>query len=75
MPKLATSLMNEARRVARLQTRTRALRRELKVTEAELRLARKNLRALANATADPFDQAPPLRIFGEVPAALRASGE
>jgi len=68
MPKLETQLMNEARRVARLQTRTRALRRELKVAEGELRLARRQLRALASAKHDPFEQSPPLRIFGEVKA-------
>lgn len=69
MPKLATSLMNEARRVARLQARSRQLRRELKVVDAELKLARKNLRALADAKSDPFDQSPPLRMFGETRAA------
>lgn len=65
MPKFETSIVNEARRVARLQSRARALRRELKTVQAELRLAKKNLRALASAKVDPFDQAPPLRAFGE----------
>lgn len=75
MAKLATALMNEARRVARLQTRVRTLKRDLAAASAELRQAKKNLRALADSTADPFEQAPPLRMFGERAASSRGGSD
>jgi len=65
VPTHEAALIAEARRVARLQSKRLRLRRELREAEAELRTARKNLKALAAAGRDPFDQSPPLRGFGE----------
>jgi hypothetical protein len=66
MPSFETCLMTEAKRVARLSRRCSALRKQLKVAEAELRLAKRLLRKIAGAArADPFDQLPPLRTLGE----------
>lgn len=65
MPTHETSIVAEARRVARLQARKRQLRRDLKTIDKELKLAQKNLRALARVAVDPFEQVPPLRMFGE----------
>lgn len=65
MPTHEQAIVSEARRVARLQSRARELRRLLKENQGELRAAKKNLRALAAAARDPFEQAPPLRMFGE----------
>lgn len=70
MPTTEAAIVNEARRVARLQAKARRLRRDLKDVAAELRLAKRNIKALASSTGDPFNQTPPLRMFGE-----RASGE
>jgi len=47
------------------QERRRKIRRVLKEVDAEIRSAKKNLRVMASAKNDPFDQAPPLRMFGE----------
>jgi ribosomal protein L10 len=65
MPTNEAAIVAEARRVARIQARMRTLRRELRTCSGELRVAKKNLRALASSTRDPFEQAPPLRMFGE----------
>jgi hypothetical protein len=65
MPTFESSIVAEARRVARLQARQRTLRRQLRDVGKELRLAKKNLRALAGAKNDPFEQSQPLRGFGE----------
>jgi len=66
VPTFESLLVTEAKRVARLSRRAAALRKELKVVEAELRLARKTLRKVASASrGDPFDQMPPLRTLGE----------
>lgn len=62
MPAHDVALIQEARRVARLQARRLKLRRELREVDGELRTARRNLRKLAASVAgDPFDQAPPVR--------------
>lgn len=74
MPKIDAALVIEARRVARLQRRQTEARRQLKAIAAELKLAKKNLSALAASTSDPFQQSPPLRLFGESGGA-KASGE
>jgi hypothetical protein len=65
MPTHEGALIAEARRVTRLQAKLTRLRREQRSVQAELRQARKNLRALAQSKADPFDQAPPIKGFGE----------
>ncbi|PYR90187.1 MAG: hypothetical protein DMF84_22095 [Acidobacteria bacterium] len=65
MPTHEAAIVAEARRVARLQERQRRFRRELKACAAELKTAKKNLRVLASAARDPFEQSPPLRVFGE----------
>ncbi len=65
MPTFEATIVSEARRVARLQARCRQLRRDLKDASAELKHAKKMLRSLAQSTRDPFEQAPPLRVFGE----------
>jgi len=63
MPTHTSALVAEARRLARLQLKLRKLKHEEKVVQAEIKLVKKNLRALA--TRDPFDQSPPLKTFGE----------
>jgi len=66
MPSHEAALISEARRVARLQRKLTALRRQVKEVQGELRLAKKNLKVLASAASpDPFDQSPPMRVFGE----------
>ena len=58
-------LMTAARNVGRLERRCRDLRKQLKVAAGELRHERKMLKALAGAKVDPFEQTPPMRVFGE----------
>jgi hypothetical protein len=58
-------IVREAARVARLQLKIRKLAAETREARGELKIARKNLRALAQAKLDPFVQAAPLRMFGE----------
>lgn len=58
-------LMTAARAVGRLERRCRELRKQLKTAAAELRHERKMLKALASAKTDPFEQSPPMRVFGE----------
>ncbi len=65
MPTHEAAIVAEARRVARLQARKRKLAREMRVCVAELKMAKRNLRAMADRLGDPFDQAPPLRMFDE----------
>lgn len=65
MPSHEAALVAAARRVSICQSKRARLRRELKEVDAELAMAKKQLRALASSTRDPFDQAPPLRIFSE----------
>jgi prefoldin subunit 5 len=66
MPKHEAAIISEARRVASLERKQRDLKRTLKEVAAELRQARKNLKALATAPRpDPFEQTPPMRLFGE----------
>ena len=55
-------LVRCARNVARLQTRLRRLRREIKKTSADLRTERRHLRALAASNTDP--DVAPSRVFG-----------
>ena len=65
MPTHEAALIAEARRLTRLQQKRSRLRRDLKAIEAEIKTARKNLRALAQNGRDPFEQTPPLKAFGE----------
>jgi vacuolar-type H+-ATPase subunit D/Vma8 len=65
MPSTEAALVAAARRVSLLQSKRARLRRELREVDAELRLAKRQLRALVSNVRDPFDQAPPLRMFGE----------
>lgn len=60
------ALVAAARRVSRCQSKRVRLRRHLREVEGELKLAKQQLRALVRSTSDPFDQAPPLRLFGEI---------
>lgn len=52
-----------ARNVARLQTRRRRLRREIKKIEVDLKAERKHLKALSMENRDP--DVVPSRLFGE----------
>lgn len=56
-----------ARRLTRLQRSRRDTARRLKQLDDEIRLAKRELKAIAGAAfdSDLFDLAPPLRIFGE----------
>jgi hypothetical protein len=67
MPTTESAIIAEARRVARLQRKITALNRQLTEAKSELRTAKKNLKALASGTQDPFNQTPPMRVFGEEP--------
>lgn len=53
-----------ARMVARFQNRRRRLRKELREVDANLRMARRELRTLT-ALAAPAPDAMPNRLFGE----------
>lgn len=55
-------LIRCARNVARLQTRRRRLKRELKKIDADLKLERRHLRSLAMADREP--DIVPSRLFG-----------
>jgi ribosomal protein L10 len=66
MPTFESVIITEAKRVARLSRRAATLRKQLKDTETELRLAKRTLRKVASTVrTDPFDQTPPLRTLGE----------
>lgn len=65
MPTHEQALVAEARRIARLQHKQRRLKADLKAVATELKTARRNLKALAQRSTDPFEQTPPLRMFGE----------
>jgi len=57
-------LLTAARAVARLQNKRRALKRQLKEVEGELRHERKMLRALANRNDERRPDVLPSRLFG-----------
>ena len=65
MPTYEAQLIAEARRVARAQAKCKRLRADLKAAAAELRHAKRDLRKVADAARDPFNQAPPVRGFDE----------
>ena len=56
MPTTPKQLITEAKRLQRLQTQRAKLKRELKRVEAEMKLVRKNVRALS--AIDPEQQLP-----------------
>jgi septal ring factor EnvC (AmiA/AmiB activator) len=60
-------LMKAARSIARLESKARSLRYQLKETTRELREARRGLKAYAQNIVDHKwnEQAPPMRTFGE----------
>lgn len=66
MPTNERMIILEARRLQRLSNKRSRLRREIKAVEKEMRLVRRNLRALAKPIKpEPDDPMPPLREFGE----------
>lgn len=58
-------LIAEARRVARARLKCNRLRKDLKAAQLELSAARRDLKKIASAARDPFNQAPPVRGFDE----------
>jgi hypothetical protein len=58
MPTHTTALMAEARRLANLQAKARKQRKDLKATEDEIKLVKKNVKALASRPLDEDDQLP-----------------
>jgi len=66
MPTTPQALINEAKRLQRLQARRRKQRKDLRITEGEIKLVKKNIRALSYDSAlDPDDQLPP-RLKGKM---------
>jgi hypothetical protein len=61
---LPMDLVRLATRLAQLQARRRREMRKVRLTTAEIRAAKRNLKALADSLAkdDPFDQVPPMRF-------------
>jgi chaperonin cofactor prefoldin len=57
VPTTPKQLITEAKRLQRLQTRRATIRRELKSVDDEIRLVRRNVKALSQM--DPDDQLPP----------------
>lgn len=53
-----TTLINEAKRLERLQAKRRKLRAETRKVDKEIKFTRKQVRALASADLDPDDQLP-----------------
>jgi acyl-CoA hydrolase len=68
-PSLTTAgnLMIVARKLASKQRRRRELLKMLRIVDAEIKQAKKELKALAGQMTkdDPFDQTPPMRVFNE----------
>jgi len=65
MPTYEQELLNAARAVARLQTKRRKLRKELKRVSAELHHEQKMLRGIANRNDDRRPDVMPSRLFGD----------
>lgn len=55
MPTKEATLITEAKRLQRLQTKRRKLRKELKAVEDEMRLVRRNLRGLSSSKLDDVE--------------------
>lgn len=61
-------LMRMARNIAKLETKARSLRAQLKLVVKDLKAEKKTLRAYAQSLADhelQSLQGPPMRLFGE----------
>ena len=58
-------LLRTARRITSLETRQRALRRELAEVAGELKTRRRELRALAQVITERDPMSPPMRVYGE----------
>lgn len=58
-------LIRTARAIARLETKQRALRRELKEVAAELRTRKRELRAVSQMAIDRKPDSPPMRLYSE----------
>jgi len=74
MPSHESELLRAARAVARLQTRRRFLRRELKKTENDLKVEKRHLRALVNETEQRRPDVMPSRVFGDAVGHVAKSG-
>lgn len=64
---LPADLVRLATRLTRLQARRRGEMRRVRVTTAEIKAVKRELKALAASLAkdDPFDQVPPMRFEEE----------
>ena len=61
MPSHESALVTAAKRLARCQAARRKAKRDLRIIEAEIKIARKELRALAASALDrPFEDEPEL---------------
>lgn len=58
-------LVSLARRIASLETRQRALKREMEEVRGELITKRRMLKALSQDLADRRPDSPPMRMYGE----------
>jgi len=58
-------LMKTARRITSLETRSRALRRELAAVADELKTRRRELKAIAQVTLERDPLSPPMRLYSE----------
>lgn len=74
MPTYEQELLNAARAVARLQTKRRKLRKELKRVAAELRHEQKMLRGIATRNDDRRPDVMPSRVFGDGVGHARTTG-
>jgi len=64
-PTDSQTLVNEAKRLERLQAKRRKLRRELRLVEDAIKFSRKQVKALASVRADdPDDQLPRVKMRG-----------
>lgn len=69
-------LLRTVRAITRLQTQRRKLRRQLKQVDIDLRMERKNLKALADLKAHREPDVFPSRVFGDgVGHKIRHSGD
>ena len=60
MPTMESAIVTAAKRLARAQVRRRAVRKQLRDIEQEIKIARKELRAIMISALDnPEDQLPP----------------
>jgi len=74
MPTYEQEMLKAARDVARLQTRKRFLRRELKRVDKDLKHAKKFLRALVSRDSERRPDIIPSRVFGDGVGRLALTG-